>query len=248
MIWIKAALLFGAIISSPFVFYFLWSFVAAGLVSARKEVRAHVPAGQPRAVRVRRGAGLFASCFRRCCSSSSASTSRWARRLRAADQRMAELRAAVAAGLRHQLSIAAGDAVPGADPRLQRAGLPGEVADRGAGDGRRRDGPLAGRRSLQHDVDARAAGWAVLRRHRAVQVAAVAIARATRPSEPAEKSNGESDWSEARSSSTGIAARSTPSRSLRRRVRRCGCGCSRPAAGRRSCRRRSRRSCRCGRP
>src|SRR6185436_7427703 len=31
MIWIKAALLFGAIISSPFVFYFLWTFVAAGL-------------------------------------------------------------------------------------------------------------------------------------------------------------------------------------------------------------------------
>jgi len=37
MIWIKAALLFGAIISSPFVFYFLWTFVAAGLYPHEKK-------------------------------------------------------------------------------------------------------------------------------------------------------------------------------------------------------------------
>jgi sec-independent protein translocase protein TatC len=37
MIWIKAALLFGALISSPFVFYFLWSFVAAGLYPHEKK-------------------------------------------------------------------------------------------------------------------------------------------------------------------------------------------------------------------
>lgn len=37
MIWIKAALLFGAIVSSPFVFYFLWSFVAAGLYPHEKK-------------------------------------------------------------------------------------------------------------------------------------------------------------------------------------------------------------------
>ncbi len=37
MIWIKAAILFGAIISSPFVFYFLWSFVAAGLYPHEKK-------------------------------------------------------------------------------------------------------------------------------------------------------------------------------------------------------------------
>jgi sec-independent protein translocase protein TatC len=36
MIWIKAALLFGAIVSGPFVFYFLWSFVAAGLYPHEK--------------------------------------------------------------------------------------------------------------------------------------------------------------------------------------------------------------------
>lgn len=37
VIWIKAALLFGAIVSSPFVFYFLWSFVAAGLYPHEKK-------------------------------------------------------------------------------------------------------------------------------------------------------------------------------------------------------------------
>jgi sec-independent protein translocase protein TatC len=36
MIYIKAAFLFGAIISSPAVFYFLWSFVAAGLYPHEK--------------------------------------------------------------------------------------------------------------------------------------------------------------------------------------------------------------------
>jgi sec-independent protein translocase protein TatC len=36
MIYIKAALLAGAILSSPFVFYFLWSFVAAGLYPHEK--------------------------------------------------------------------------------------------------------------------------------------------------------------------------------------------------------------------
>jgi sec-independent protein translocase protein TatC len=37
VIWLKAALLFGAVISSPFVFYFLWSFVAAGLYPHEKK-------------------------------------------------------------------------------------------------------------------------------------------------------------------------------------------------------------------
>ena len=36
MIYIKAAFLFGAIISSPLVFYFLWQFVAAGLYPHEK--------------------------------------------------------------------------------------------------------------------------------------------------------------------------------------------------------------------
>jgi sec-independent protein translocase protein TatC len=36
MIYIKAAFLFGAIVSSPLVFYFLWSFVAAGLYPHEK--------------------------------------------------------------------------------------------------------------------------------------------------------------------------------------------------------------------
>lgn len=45
MIWIKAALLFGAIVSSPFVFYFLWSFVAAGLFPHEKKyVHTFLPA------------------------------------------------------------------------------------------------------------------------------------------------------------------------------------------------------------
>jgi sec-independent protein translocase protein TatC len=37
MIYIKAALLFGALISSPLAFYFLWSFVAAGLYPHEKK-------------------------------------------------------------------------------------------------------------------------------------------------------------------------------------------------------------------
>ncbi len=37
MIWIKASFLTGAIVSSPFVFYFLWSFVAAGLYPHEKK-------------------------------------------------------------------------------------------------------------------------------------------------------------------------------------------------------------------
>ncbi|MGD9721587.1 MAG: twin-arginine translocase subunit TatC [Pirellulales bacterium] len=36
VIWMKAALLFGAVVSSPFVFYFLWQFVAAGLYPHEK--------------------------------------------------------------------------------------------------------------------------------------------------------------------------------------------------------------------
>jgi sec-independent protein translocase protein TatC len=37
MIWLKASFLGGAIISSPFVFYFLWAFVAAGLYPHEKK-------------------------------------------------------------------------------------------------------------------------------------------------------------------------------------------------------------------
>lgn len=45
MIWIKAAFLAGAIISSPLVFYFLWTFVAAGLYPHEKRyVHAFLPA------------------------------------------------------------------------------------------------------------------------------------------------------------------------------------------------------------
>jgi sec-independent protein translocase protein TatC len=37
MIWVKASLLTGAIVSSPAVFYFLWSFIAAGLYPHEKK-------------------------------------------------------------------------------------------------------------------------------------------------------------------------------------------------------------------
>ena len=37
MIWLKASFLGGALLSSPFVFYFLWSFVAAGLYPHEKQ-------------------------------------------------------------------------------------------------------------------------------------------------------------------------------------------------------------------
>jgi sec-independent protein translocase protein TatC len=36
MIWIKAALVIGAVLASPFIFYFIWSFVAAGLFPHEK--------------------------------------------------------------------------------------------------------------------------------------------------------------------------------------------------------------------
>jgi sec-independent protein translocase protein TatC len=36
IVWMKAGLLVGALVSSPFVFYFLWQFVAAGLYSHEK--------------------------------------------------------------------------------------------------------------------------------------------------------------------------------------------------------------------
>lgn len=45
MIWIKAGLIVGAVISSPMVFYHLWSFVAAGLYShERRYVYLYLPA------------------------------------------------------------------------------------------------------------------------------------------------------------------------------------------------------------
>lgn len=45
MIWIKAAFIAGAIFSSPFVFYFLWQFVAAGLYPhERRYVHVFLPA------------------------------------------------------------------------------------------------------------------------------------------------------------------------------------------------------------
>ncbi len=37
MVYIKASLLFGALISSPFIFYFIWSFVATGLYPHEKK-------------------------------------------------------------------------------------------------------------------------------------------------------------------------------------------------------------------
>jgi sec-independent protein translocase protein TatC len=45
VIYIKAAFLFGAIVASPFAFYFLWSFVAAGLYPhERKYIHTFLPA------------------------------------------------------------------------------------------------------------------------------------------------------------------------------------------------------------
>ncbi len=44
MIWFKAALIVGAVVASPMIFYHLWSFVAAGLHShERKYVRIYLP-------------------------------------------------------------------------------------------------------------------------------------------------------------------------------------------------------------
>ena len=79
MIYIKAALLFGALVSSPLVFYFLWSFRGGRLVPAREAVCAHVFAGERAAVCQRRGPWRSRWCFRRCWRSFSASPSRWVR-------------------------------------------------------------------------------------------------------------------------------------------------------------------------
>ncbi len=171
MIWIKAAFLAGAIISSPFVFYFLWSFVAAGLYPHEKKyVHTFLPVSVGLFVC---GAALaFTFVFPPVLNFFFGMTKSDGPGPGAADQRVDEFRAAAAVGLRHQLSTTAVDAVPGTNPRVQRGDVRLEMADRGAADGDRLDGALAGRRPLQHADDAGAAGRVVLRRHRAVQMAA----------------------------------------------------------------------------
>ncbi len=59
MVYMKASLLVGAVLSSPWVFYQLWIFVAAGLYHRERALCARVPAVQPGAIHRRRGVGVL---------------------------------------------------------------------------------------------------------------------------------------------------------------------------------------------
>ncbi|MFP6671817.1 MAG: twin-arginine translocase subunit TatC, partial [Pirellulaceae bacterium] len=50
MIWMKAGFIFGFVLSSPVVFYYIWSFIAAGLYPHEKKIHPHLSALQPIAV------------------------------------------------------------------------------------------------------------------------------------------------------------------------------------------------------
>ena len=64
--YMKAALVLGAVMASPFMFYFIWSFVAAGLVSARAAVRAHLSAVQHHSISWPARRWRFSSCSSMC--------------------------------------------------------------------------------------------------------------------------------------------------------------------------------------
>ncbi len=176
MIAMKAGFLGGAILSSPLVFYFFWSFIAAGLYPHEKY---YVQFFLPFSVGLfLLGAALaFFFVFTPVLRFFFGYNDEFGVSPGAADQRVAELSAADDSGLWHQLSIAAGDAVSGADRHPQRANLPGQVEDLGVSAGHLVDGAQPGGRSDQHDADAGAAGRPVLCRHCAVQMAAGAADR-----------------------------------------------------------------------
>ena len=113
MIYLKASMLVGVVLASPWVFYQIWQFVAAGLYPhERRYVHIFLPmslvlflAGAAIAyfLRLQQGAGLPAEL-----------QPHDGHRPRLAHQRVDELRLLLAAGLRRQLPASAGDAFPGA--------------------------------------------------------------------------------------------------------------------------------------
>ena len=155
MIWLKASLLVGVVLASPWIFYQIWSFVAAGLYPHEKRyVNIFLPFSL---VLFLVGVLVaFFVVFEPVLELPVQLQPVAGDRARPADQRVAELRADAAAGLRHRLPVAAGDALPGADRRLHGADLPVVLAGGGPGDLRdRRDAHAA--RSVEHVADGRAA-------------------------------------------------------------------------------------------
>ena len=248
MIYIKAAFLFGAIVSSPGRFSsFLWNFVAAGLYPHEKHyVHTFLPISL----------GLF------ICGAALAFTAVFPPVLgfffSITKSMGQELEPRISEWLGFVLLLPLGFGISFQLPLvmlfLERIHIfygrdvPGEVADRGAADGHHVDGPFARRRSLQHDDDAGAADRAVLRRHWAVQMAAGHSGANERGDARRHGLNPAQVRVELRTRGDKRRGPRRGVRSPRRRVRRCECECNRPSAGRRSCRRRFRRSCRCGRP
>ena len=146
--YIKAALVVGAVLSSPFIFYFLWNFVAVGLYPHEKKyVHMFLPISL----------GLFLSgvmlaffvVFKFVLTFLFQFYDWMGARSRPADHRLAHVRVDPAAGLRRELPIAAGDAVPGTDRRVPGGRLHQSLADLDPGDLHHCDGAHAQRR-LQH--------------------------------------------------------------------------------------------------
>ncbi len=243
MIWLKASFFGGAILSSPFVFYFLWSFIAAGLYPHERH---YVHFFLPFSV----GLFLLGACvafffvfppvlnfffsYNRAFHINT--------QLRISEWFSFVLLMPLGFGISFQLPLVM--------LFLERIGI--FTVQTYVSKWRIAVLVLAvlsmilqsGWRSPEHDADVRSAGGFVFCRHRAVQMASCPASSPgclswRRALPPARERGGE------------IAAVATKAigrgfRWLPGPVRRCGCECNRLAARRRFCRRRSRRSCRCG--
>ena len=77
VVYMKAAVVVGAILASPFVFYFIWQFVAAGLYPHEQRYVHIFLAIQLGLVSGRGGAGVFRGLSSSCCGSSSGLAAGW---------------------------------------------------------------------------------------------------------------------------------------------------------------------------
>ena len=252
MIYIKASLVVGVVLASPWVFYQIWSFVAAGLVSAREALRPHVPARQRGLVSAGGGDGVLLRLpagdevplrLQQLAGD----------RPDPADQRMGRVSCSCC-----RWASASAFQLPLVMLFLERIGV--FTIEAYLSSWRMAilaifvlvDGAHAQRRSVQHVPDGGSA-------HRCCTSAACCSAgilprreEVGNRVESRESRAGERTPGNGRSRRTSQPVRlstvhSRLFRSLRRRARRCGCGCNLPGGGRRSCRRRSRPRPRCGR-
>ena len=172
-IYIKASLLVGVLLASPWIFYQIWHFVAAGLYPhERRYVHRYLPFSL----------GLFLLGAALAFFVVFEPVLNFLLSFNRSQGIVPELRInewlgfvlILPVGFWDRLPVAAGDAVFGADRRVHGAGLPEAVARRGAGD-LRAGGHSDAARSLQHVVDGVSADVPLLRRHSAVQAAAASV-------------------------------------------------------------------------